>query len=55
MNMKGSKSGGRLYQPVGRHPYGTHNALPPPVSYSQINMPTKRKKNQKRKLIIVVV
>jgi hypothetical protein len=39
---------------MGRQPYGTPNALPPLVSYSQITVDPKRKKKQKRKVIIVV-
>jgi len=45
MNIEGNKSGGRLYQPMDHQSYGTHNALPPPVScYQQINVNCKRKK-----------
>jgi hypothetical protein len=45
MNIEGNKSGGRLYHAMGHQPYGTHNALPPLVSfYQQINVNCKRKK-----------
>ena len=39
MSIKGNKSGGRLYQPMGPDPYGTHNALRHRLVYSQINLP----------------
>jgi hypothetical protein len=50
MNIEGNKSGGRLYLSMDHQSYDADNALPPPVSsYPQINVNSKRKKNQKRK------